>query len=547
MRARKFRAPHTVWACLLIGVLAAAPARAYTPESPEVKQMVRRGLEFLESSDDDRLGGKCLIALAFLKEAYPERHSQIKNHPKILAAVQACKEAVAEGENIKGKQGVIYSLGIAVIFLCELDADLYRTEIDAMLGLLRKYQKPHGGWGYLNRENGDTSMTQYGVLSAWTARKKHVDVPQPSVEAVANWLLRTQQTDGGFGYQAVDPGHYNGASQRKDQVTLSMGAAGTGSVLMAANLLGFIKIKEQPHEKGVPTALTRVSNGTKPDERKPAAPAAVQVDPAQVNSAVQRGNRWFEANYKIDWGPHTHYYLYALERYKSFLELAENNQPEEPAWYNDGVNFLQKTQKRNGSWQSDANDGAQIDTSFAILFLVRSTQKSIGRIDPLAGLLSGGRGLGSEIVRNGQVIKDPLARQADQLLKILNDPDHPDYQRVLADPKNVMLAEGGEIDREQAQRLRQLIAGGEPEVRQAAVQALAHTRDLDHVPTLIYALTDPDWRVVRAARDGLRFISRKFGGYGIPDNRDDEKRELGIRAWKKWYLTIRPDAVFLEG
>jgi hypothetical protein len=76
-----------------------------------------------------------------------------------------------------------------------------------------------------------------------------------------------------------------------------------------------------------------------------------------------------------------------------------------------------------------------------------------------------------------------------------------------------------------------------------SVRALGRTGNLDYVPTLLYALTDPDRRVVLEARNELRFISRNFDGIGPPDNFTDEQRYEAIEAWKKWYLSIRPGAV----
>ena len=57
-------------------------------------------------------------------------------------------------------------------------------------------------------------------------------------------------------------------------------------------------------------------------------------------------------------------------------------------------------------------------------------------------------------------------------------------------------------------KIRQLVGNKSPEARLAAVKALGKTRDLDNVETLIYALTDPDPRVVRAANEGLLRIRR---------------------------------------
>ena len=83
-------------------------------------------------------------------------------------------------------------------------------------------------------------------------------------------------------------------------------------------------------------------------------------------------------------------------------------------------------------------------------------------------------------------------------------------------------------------------------VRMTAIKALHKTRDLDNVPTFIYALGDPDARIVRRARDALRLLSRKISGFGLSDNPSDGAKLDAIERWKDWYLTIRPDAQFLN-
>ena len=108
------------------------------------------------------------------------------------------------------------------------------------------------------------------------------------------------------------------------------------------------------------------------------------------------------------------------------------------------------------------------------------------------------------------------------------------------DPSQLVVEQ---VDEKSARRLQQLVRGGEPEVRLLAVRALGRTGNLDYVPSLLYALTDPDRRVVLEARDGLRFISRNFDGFGPPDDFTEQQRFEAIEAWKKWYLSIRPTAV----
>jgi hypothetical protein len=67
---------------------------------------------------------------------------------------------------------------------------------------------------------------------------------------------------------------------------------------------------------------------------------------------------------------------------------------------------------------------------------------------------------------------------------------------------------------------------------------------------LIFALSDPDWRIVMAARDSLRFMSRKPAGFGLiiadgtrPDKPVWEKAQAD---WTNWLLSVRPDAELIE-
>ena len=89
----------------------------------------------------------------------------------------------------------------------------------------------------------------------------------------------------------------------------------------------------------------------------------------------------------------------------------------------------------------------------------------------------------------------------------------------------------------------QLVRGGDAQARLLAARALGRTGNLDYVPTLLYALTDPDRRVVLEARNELRFISRNFDGIGPPDDFTEQQRLEAVDGWKKWYKSIRPSAV----
>ena len=118
----------------------------------------------------------------------------------MVAAAKAIQKEVRERDVTKLD---IYSTGLSIIFLISYDPDQYRAEIDALLQALLYKQKTHGGWGYPDEPTGDTSMTQYGVLSVWEARQRGFQIPQQPIQAVTRWLLRTQDPSGAWGYQGI--------------------------------------------------------------------------------------------------------------------------------------------------------------------------------------------------------------------------------------------------------------------------------------------------------------------------------------------------------
>src|SRR5256885_1611890 len=74
--------------CLLLSaflnVFLAGEVRAgVTPESPEVKKLVDAALKYVETANEERLGGRCLIGLAFLKAGRGD-------DPNVQLAVDEC-------------------------------------------------------------------------------------------------------------------------------------------------------------------------------------------------------------------------------------------------------------------------------------------------------------------------------------------------------------------------------------------------------------------------------------------------------------------------
>lgn len=512
--------------------LSSLPAGAVTPDSPEVRQVVDKGLKYLETTNDERLGGKCLVALAFLKNGASH------GHRRVVEAIEACRSLTEE--QIRAND--VYSNGLAIIFLADLDPRQYRDLLERYAKVLEERQKSHGGWGYELAPAGDTSQTQYAILSYWQLMQAGVPPKVSSVEAGANWLLRTQDPGGGWGYQGIDPGSFNLTDQ--ERLTLSMLTAGLGSTLICANVLGALQPGDTPR-----------TNATAGAEQVPAAlrPANVstsriktlvggKLDRGRVIDAVTKGQKLFDKTFEeFREAEYPYYVLYSIERYKSFEEYLTGKVEEEPEWYDKGFEFAREQQAAEGYWHCPS--GQPCATAFTILFLSRSTQKSIkARLGE--GTLVGGRGLSANLARmklkQGRLVKERKPTEIDDLLTKLEDADNEELDGLLNDSVTL---DTNNLGPEGVRRLEQVIKNGSPEARLVSVKAIADLRNLDYVPALLYGLTDPDPRVVHAARDGLMFVSRRFDGFGPPDNFNETQRYDALDKWKNWYRTVRPNAV----
>lgn len=520
---------------LWAGIVGVRPAVAqFDPESPRVREAIERAMKFIEDGGaaPSGMGSYALAGLAFLK------YGSHRDHPQIRRAAEVVTKAL-EGRDpgeLKSRNEV-YSLGLATIFLVELDPSTYRREIELLLEILRRAQKPHGGWGYTDRETGDTSMVQYVALAMWEAKQAGFHVPQSMIEGLAEWLLRTQDPSGGYGYQGKVSPTWKPVAQ--SPIRLSLTAAGLGSLYICADLLGLSE-QAQRKEEGIPPALREVR-----EDRRAAGRVKTRIDPNLVRAAQGRGNQWIAKNFQPDPEQWTHYYLYALERYMSFREAAEGTDSHRIAWYSQGAAFLIRTQEPDGNWSGRAK--ATNDAAFGLLFLVRSMKKSIEKAQELgAGLLVGGRGLPRDTsrveVRRGQVVPRPLLGPAEELLAMLEDPATEEYAAALERMIDLTPDEAQRIFGEHPDRLQQLARDASPQARITAVAALGAGRDLSAVPALIHSLDDPDAGVARAARDALRRLARKPAGFDLPDLPTEPQRAAAVREWTAWYRAVRPTA-----
>ena len=541
----------SVLLCVLMLCQACLPpaALAYTRSSPEVTQMLEKAIGFLEGSAEDRLGGQCAIATVFLKHGYEP------SHPKIREAIDACREVTRQSFNQVMQDGiVVYQVALALIFLVELDAQQYRSEIEMILRWLLSMQKEHGGWGYpphnkLHGATGDTSMTQYAVLGCWMAKQAKFQVSRDTFQRALGWLVRTQDPSGCWGYQGVDSGSLTGprVTQDLDRTSLSLAAAGLGSVYMCANVLNI-----------------NASAGPKPDSatgsKLPAALKLVEENPSSVRGSVQAvprltkaakasmqdGDKWLEENFSASTSRYQYYYLYALERYQSFRELVLRQSDPEPEWYHAGVKLLRENQNENGSWIGGCGDS--VSTALACLFLKRSTKTAINKrsFEFGGGRLTGGRGLPKNLtnvrLHKGKIVNvttESHTTVADIVLALEN-PSNPDFQKLMENPDQFVwdsIPAGGRA----VNTLRQIVKSGEPKERRMSIIALGKQRNLDNAPAFIYGLSDPDNEVSIASRNALRFVSRRFDGFGMPDVPQTSDKRAAVQSWKAWLLKVRPD------
>jgi len=99
----------------------------------------------------------------------------------------------------------------------------------------------------------------------------------------------------------------------------------------------------------------------------------------------------------------------------------------------------------------------------------------------------------------------------------------------------------------QLDRLERLVRGSRSwQARRVAARLLGTSDELRVAPALIFALSDPDTSVRKYARDGLRFISRKFEGFGMPDNPTQADVQQAQQQWRDWYRRLNPKHVFLD-
>jgi hypothetical protein len=303
--------------------------------------------------------------------------------------------------------------------------------------------------------------------------------------------------------------------------------------------------KTNEEEDGIPDAFRRIDLSIKRKaERRELTMSrgdiegTIEAAVRYQNSSEFSGSLWY------------FYWRYSQERYESFLEIVQGKQSKSPQWYNDGVEELAKLQDADGSWgksgMASAATPIEVDTAFAILFLIRSTQKAIGKLDE--GVAYGGYELPNDVSKikmvGNRIVSDSEA-SVESLLSMLESDSNKVQIGLL--PDDLQLTKDPVQRKEQVARLaRLLVSSRDANARRLAATLIGRSEDLNQVPDLIYALTDNDPHVPMLAEESLRLLSRKLKSGKLGLDPSAAEKAAAVNYWKSWYLGLRPDYIFID-
>jgi hypothetical protein len=487
---------------------------------------VDRGIQFLKGQVGAQTGETALMALAMLKSDVPP------TDPALTRCIEVIRQRCSSGVYVPERRGGsdIYEAAVVCLALANLDPEPRRAELEAAAQFLISRQNANGSWDYTQRTAGDCSISQYAVLGLWEAENGGVVVPPRVWDNAAQFYLSVQNTStGSWNYHRDESATYADS--------LSMTAAGIGSLMICQRQLAKYR-RGAGAENALLTPL--IAEG-----QRGAGKYDVRVRNADIDQAVKHGLAWMGANFTPEGpivGQSVYYMLYGVERVGALGDKATIGRVN---WFEAGRQFILSQQRADGSW--DSHHGVIPNTVWAILFITKSTAKSVRKLEIKRlgpGTLLGGRGLPSDLsnltVAGGRVVSRPMNGAVEGMLAVLEDPRAENADSAVNGLVTRFRTEGPAVLRPHKDRLRKLLSDRDPGVRRIAAWALARTGDVDTAPMLIGALTDADEEVVRTAREGLQLLSRKIDSLGPPSPSTPEQRAEAAQRWGAWYAAIRP-------
>jgi len=418
---------------------------------------------------------------------------------------------------------------------------------------------------------GDNSNTQFGLIGMWVAARHGVPADDAFILLEAHFLTTQNAADAGWGYS----GH-SGTS------TTAMTCAGLLGLAIGTSRNQPAEAAPAPKSPGDgDDPFNRVKKpkegGVKQGGVNPLVPAmTAAMRKAAIDNALKsiggvlRAATAGQMPLKQFVGFGDEYYtLWSIERVGMAYGLDTIG---DINWHQWGAGHLLPLQAEDGSWPPGTHGGADVATSFAVLFLSKSnfvkdlTTKITGRVkDPGRNEMRAGRDFKPPLIAPQAPNPEPGVRPAEPVAPpagtdaladgLVNGPD---FATALAQAKDTKGSEytaalvkaiprlnderraqardalAERLTRMTAKSLKVMLGDAESELRRAAALACAMKDDKSHVPDLIDRVTDPADAVVQAARAGLKSLTGQ--DFGPPAGSDDEARKKAAGAWNKWYL-----------
>jgi hypothetical protein len=521
IRIRRDAIPAWILVAMGTGVLLIVPGSGAAQQDPAVLS----GVAYLKAHAGGGAGPSAMIALALMKAEVPS------TDPVVARCMHnVLNRFTDDGYQPENPSGTgIYEAAASMMALATQDATGNRDRLALIAAFLAARQNANGSWDYRHRTQGDTSISQYATLGMWEADNAGIDVSPAVWDRAASWFMSVQSAAGSWNY------HRDEATTPE---TCAMTAAGVGSLLICERQLDRYR---QIRRGNSPLLKPLVSDGALGDYRP-------STSHAQLEQAIKRGMAWLTANFapanRELTGQSPYYMLYGVERIGALTDRQSIGRVD---WYAKGLDFILSSQIADGSWH--AQHGPDMNTVWAILFMVKSTAKTIQRITIKrlgAGTLLGGRELPKDLtsmtVAGGRVVSRPMNGAIEGMLAVLEDPRADQADAAVGGLIERYYAEGADALRPHKIRFRKMLSDRDPGVRAVAAWGLAHIGDLDVAPLLIDVLVVPnqDEDVVAAARRGLQYLSRKIDGVGPPSPSTAAERQAAARTWREWYSAIRP-------
>lgn len=558
--------------------------KLYDPNHPDVEAMVNRGISYVEANAPRGIDEALLAALAIIETKKRYENEVPRDNPIVRKAVEDTLQAVAD-DQAGGVAPFLRSTGayvpcLGVIVLCEVNDQLYASQINYLLGLVLRRQNAEGGFGYPHeKEVTDTSQGQYIGLALTVAKNHGFQWDVEAAKRLLETFCNTQVNDTWvYHYTGRQPRGGN-APEFDRTPRLSIHVAGLSSTYLLADLLN-LRIRGKRGAGAVTgsdnaASVAAVANSdvdplppavriyVKPKEGESKADdPIVSFDTSKLNGVLTGGTRWLVSQYQVFPEVWPYYYMYGFERYAFFREKSEGAVSELPNWYDDGVVELMNRQQGNGSWEfpkADINSGRvsigesnpNQATCLAILFLVRSSQ--ILFVEGREGVTIGNDSLKPNTridMTNGTVNSSELGKGIDDVMNLIKksggEEELEQLLPILGAAIRQLSEDPSKSRGEKMAALRALVLHEDNLRRLVAVKVLAGLQDLDSVPALLFALTDPDLDVCREAHNGLRLISRKIDSFPLSSD-PTPKEYLDLKKkWTDWYLKLRPNAELMD-